>query len=251
MLTSRQPIWIGWGDELDLPLQRRLSVDHRRQAPVGAGPADAAKCGARSGATSSRCCSTALGGVEGTYVEEQFLIMERNGYPEETYYTFSYSPIPDANGAPGGIICANTDDTRRVIGRAASCACCANSPQHDRCALAGTEACERSAIALDDDPRDIPFALLYTKTQDCDMWSLAGATGFGEPPSRRAFPKSDLKSASSWPLAMACRTRSRFVRRALPRASARPLPTGGWDRPCNRAAIFLHRLENARVAKAG
>lgn len=25
---------------------------------------------------------------EGTYVEEQLLIMERNGYPEETYYIF-------------------------------------------------------------------------------------------------------------------------------------------------------------------
>ena len=42
--------------------------------------------------------------------------MERNGYPEETYYTFSYSPIPDDEGSAGGIICANTDDTERVVG---------------------------------------------------------------------------------------------------------------------------------------
>ena len=42
--------------------------------------------------------ATAMGGDEGTYVEEQLLIMERNGYPEETYYTFSYSPIPDDDG---------------------------------------------------------------------------------------------------------------------------------------------------------
>ena len=60
--------------------------------------------------------ATAMGGDEGTYVEEQLLIMERNGYPEETYYTFSYSPIPDDDGGVGGIICANTDDTQRVIG---------------------------------------------------------------------------------------------------------------------------------------
>ena len=39
--------------------------------------------------------ATAMGGDEGTYVEAQLLIMERNGYPEETYYTFSYSPIPN------------------------------------------------------------------------------------------------------------------------------------------------------------
>ena len=59
---------------------------------------------------------TAMHGDAGTYVEEQLLIMERNGYPEETYYTFSYSPIPNDDGSAGGIICANTDDTQRVIG---------------------------------------------------------------------------------------------------------------------------------------
>ena len=42
--------------------------------------------------------------------------MERNGYPEETYYTFSYSPVPDDEGGTGGILCANTDDTQRIIG---------------------------------------------------------------------------------------------------------------------------------------
>jgi hypothetical protein len=36
----------------------------------------------------------------GTYVEAQLLIMERNGYQEETYYTFSYSPVPATTDAP-------------------------------------------------------------------------------------------------------------------------------------------------------
>ena len=43
------------------------------------------------------------------------LIMQRNGYPEETYYTFSYSPIPNDQGEPGGIFCANTDDTEALL----------------------------------------------------------------------------------------------------------------------------------------
>jgi hypothetical protein len=42
--------------------------------------------------------------------------MERNGYPEETHYTFSYSPVPNDEGGTGGIFCANTDDTERIIG---------------------------------------------------------------------------------------------------------------------------------------
>lgn len=41
--------------------------------------------------------------------------MERNGYPEETYYTFSYTPITGNDGRVAGMICANTDDTDRII----------------------------------------------------------------------------------------------------------------------------------------
>ena len=47
---------------------------------------------------------------------EEFLeIMERNGYREETYFTFSYSPIGRDDGGVGGIFCACTEDTRRVL----------------------------------------------------------------------------------------------------------------------------------------
>ena len=59
---------------------------------------------------------SAMTANEGTYDEALLLIMERNGYREETYYTFSYSPVPSDTGDAGGILCANTDDTQRIIG---------------------------------------------------------------------------------------------------------------------------------------
>ena len=179
--------------------------------------------------------STALGGVEGTYVEEQLLIMERNGYPEETYYTFSYSPIPDASGAPGGIICANTDDTRRVIGERqlrllrelAASTIDARSWQ---------EACQRTAAALAGDQRDIPFSLLYTKPHDDEIWSLAGSSGFGRI-HPAATPEVPSKGAASWPLVIPDGREVAFCDGVALRFG-QALPTGGWDRPCNRAAIF-------------
>ena len=44
------------------------------------------------------------------------MALERYGYREETYYTFSYSPVPNDEGGTGGIFCANTDDTERIVG---------------------------------------------------------------------------------------------------------------------------------------
>src|SRR5262249_1695588 len=115
MLTSRQPIWIGWGKELiylyNDPYKSIIGGKH--PWALGRPTSEVWRGGL---ADIGPMPPAPLGGGEGTDVEEQLLIMERSGYREETYYTFSYSPIPDDDGSVGGIICANTDDTRRVIG---------------------------------------------------------------------------------------------------------------------------------------
>jgi hypothetical protein len=116
MLTSRQPIWIGWGEQLTYfyndPYKSIIGGKHPwalgrpttevwREIWNDIGP----------------MLETAMTGDQGTYVEAQLLIMERNGYPEETYYTFSYSPIPGDDGVVGGIICANSASCRSPITR--------------------------------------------------------------------------------------------------------------------------------------
>ncbi len=53
---------------------------------------------------------------ESTWNERVLLVMERHGYTEETYFTWSYSPIPDdrEDGAIGGLFCACTEETAHV-----------------------------------------------------------------------------------------------------------------------------------------
>src|SRR3982750_1673972 len=38
-------------------------------------------------------------------------VMTRNGYPEETFFSYSHSPIPDGKGGIGGLFQVCTDET--------------------------------------------------------------------------------------------------------------------------------------------
>jgi signal transduction histidine kinase len=50
-----------------------------------------------------------------TWNERVLLVMERNGFPEDTWFTWSYSPIYAEDGSIGGLFCACTEETARVV----------------------------------------------------------------------------------------------------------------------------------------
>ena len=49
-----------------------------------------------------------------TYFENLPLVMNRKGYDEKTWFTFSYSPVRDESGTVRGMFCACTETTDRV-----------------------------------------------------------------------------------------------------------------------------------------
>ncbi|PBQ32900.1 hypothetical protein CNR22_14330 [Sphingobacteriaceae bacterium] len=51
---------------------------------------------------------------EGTWREDQLIPIYRNGRLEDVYWTFSYSPINDESGNPGGVLVACTETTEKV-----------------------------------------------------------------------------------------------------------------------------------------
>lgn len=56
----------------------------------------------------------AMGG-QAVYHENLPLTMNRNGHDEETWFTFSYSPVRDENGQVSGMFCACTETTEQVL----------------------------------------------------------------------------------------------------------------------------------------
>ena len=83
MLTSRQPIWVGWGAEMIyLYNDPYLSIIGGKHPDALGQPV--AKVWHEIWGEIEPMLSSAMSG-DGTFVEEQLLIMERHGYPEETY----------------------------------------------------------------------------------------------------------------------------------------------------------------------
>ncbi|MGC2774721.1 MAG: ATP-binding protein [Bradyrhizobium sp.] len=235
MLTSQQPIWIGWGKELiylyndaykaiiggkhPWALGRPTSVVwHEIWEDIGP------------------LLAQASGGDQGTYVEAQLLIMERNGFPEETYYTFSYSPIPDDDGSPGGIFCANTDDTQRVISERqlsllrelANAAAAARSVE---------QACASCARAVAQEPRDLPFVMIYMIDPTGDTARLQALTGIDHD-HPAVQPVLSIEAGGKWPLAEALQQQASVLVRDLPRLFNVDFPSGGWRQPPKQAVVI-------------
>ena len=234
MLTSQQPIWIGWGPELTYlyndPYKSIIGGKHPwalgrptsvvwREIWDEIGP----------------MLERAMGRQEGTYVESQLLIMERNGYPEETYYTFSYSPIPNDNGEAGGIFCANTDDTQRVIGER-QLALLRDLAASTADARTRNEACAQAARALAAASRDLPFALIYVLEGDGRGASLAGLAGI-EADHPAAVHNLAADSEHPWPIKQTLHGQTLQVVDDLGEFSA-AFPTGAWQVPPRKAVVI-------------
>jgi signal transduction histidine kinase/FixJ family two-component response regulator len=235
MLTSRQPIWIGWGGELI-----KLYNDPYKSIIGGKHPwalgRPAAEVWRELWTDIGPMLATAMKGDEGTYVEEQLLIMERSGYQEETYYTFSYSPIPDDDGFAGGIICANTDDTRRVIGER-QLALLRELTAATTKARTIQGACRRAGSALATGARDLPFALIYLAEPDGRDIALVGSSGFdGDHPG--AVARISRDEHALWPLAEVIREQKPQVVSHLAARFGAEFPRGPWHQGPRQAAVI-------------
>lgn len=164
VLTSRQPMFVWWGEQL-INIYNDAYLDIVRGKHPGSFGAPAREVWREIWDQVGPRAETALRTNEGTYDESLLLIMERNGYPEETYYTFSYSPVPGDAGGTEGIICANTDDTQRIIGERQL-----RTLKDLGKALADIskekEVYEKTIQVLQDNPQDFPFAFLYQLQPD-------------------------------------------------------------------------------------
>ena len=111
-LNSRFPILIWWG-----PQFVKLYNDAYREVIAGKHPHALGRPGREVWPEIWDIIGPMLESVvrdgAATWSEDQFLPLERRGFAEETYFTFSYSPIRDESGGVGGVFSAVTETTPR------------------------------------------------------------------------------------------------------------------------------------------
>ncbi len=245
-LTSRHSMGVWWGKELIYLYNDAHKATLRDKHPQALGSPAASvwrevwdKLGPRA--------VTTLAGVTGTFDEAFFLLMERNGYLEETYYTFSYSPVPNDDDGPGGLLFANTEDTPRIISER-QIALLREVAAHTVDARTVADACTLSAESLATNPHDVPFAVLYLLDPERRRMVMASAVNLehGHPATPEVV---GLDDASLWPFAEALRTNAPCLLRELS-PTLGVLPTGAWDRP-PKQAVVLPVASSGRMGRAG
>ncbi|HEY2173095.1 MAG TPA: SpoIIE family protein phosphatase [Mycobacteriales bacterium] len=116
---------------------------------------------------------------EATWSEDQLLPMNRHGYWEEAYFTFSYSPIHAADGTVSGVFTAVSENTERVIGerrlhtlRKLGGISASNASTPERVLTTGLE-------VLSAEPSDVPAAVAYLVDEDTGVLRPVGGFGIG------------------------------------------------------------------------
>ena len=112
---------------------------------------------------------------EATWDEGLLLFLQRSGYPEETYHTFSYSPLSNDRGDIVGMLCVVTEETERVIGerRLSSLRELASEIAGNNTQAEVLAAAQRGLAA---NPKDLPFTLTYL-FDDAGTAEFAFSTG--------------------------------------------------------------------------
>jgi serine phosphatase RsbU (regulator of sigma subunit)/anti-sigma regulatory factor (Ser/Thr protein kinase) len=161
---------------------------------------------------------------EATWSEDVLLPMNRYGYWEETYWTYSSSPVHDDSGAVRAVFTAVTDTTERVIGERRLAAL---RELGARAGIARTvdEACRLVADVLGRAGADVPYAAIHVRRPGTDDLVLAAVTPGGS------------GNEEGWPLREVL---ADGVPRTVSGLTAKfgELPSGGWSTPPVEAVVL-------------
>ncbi|WP_433405081.1 SpoIIE family protein phosphatase [Streptomyces sp. CA-146814] len=232
LLSSKFAMWMAWGPELTFFCNEAYRRDTLGQKYPWALGRPFATVWSEIWDDIAPRIDTVMNSGEATWDEGLMLFVERSGYTEESYHTFSYSPLRDEGGAVVGLLCVVSEDTKRVIGdrRMATLRDLGSDPSVIR---TEQEMLDFAGVQLSRNPYDLPFTLTYL-FQDDGSARRAAATGIGtaHPAAPDILPPD---SVSPWPVDVPARGDSVLV--PLDGAPFTDLATGAWEKAPTQAMV--------------
>src|SRR5262245_57022385 len=246
-LNSKFPMVIWWGTELRLIYNDRwrpiLGENKRRRALGSPGREIWPEIWDVIGPMFESVMNTG----EATWSDDGLLLVNRYGYIEEAYFTWSYSPIRDESGGIGGVFTAVSETTGRVVGERRLKTLRDLGERSLEEAKTAEQACHTAATTLAENQYDFPFALIYLLDQDSrhvrlqEVVNLAAGT--------KASPATVAIGAGDdvWNFGRVLETgKSQVVENLAERFGQNVrLPAGAWADDLTKVAIALP------LAKAG
>src|SRR5205807_5417712 len=211
-LASNFPISLAWGPQ-------HVQIYNDGYWPICGGKhpnsmgQDFSECWASAWPAIGAAFERALSG-ETSYLENQRMFLDRNGYLEETFFTFSFSPIRDETGGVGGLFHPVTETTSKMISERRTRAL------RDLAARTGkAQSCDEvfalAAQTLADYTFDLPFVLVYAVEDGAKEARLTAYIGLSpETPASLALVKLDpsdrgacLSGRQAWPFVEVIRSK--------------------------------------------
>jgi signal transduction histidine kinase/DNA-binding response OmpR family regulator len=160
MLNSQHPMWVGWGPEMTfLYNDAYISVLGLAKHPWALGRS-MREVWAEIWDDVGTFVNNVYAKGEPTYVDNLRLFMSRGDRLEETYYSFSYSPIFDESGKVAGIFCPSSERTANTL-NARRLRTLSGLSANSLLEKSTGGACASFLATLANNPDDIPFSLLY------------------------------------------------------------------------------------------
>ncbi len=172
-LNSNFPISLAWGPE-------RIQIYNDGYWPITGDKhphsmgQDFTECWASAWPVIGDAFDTALAGGR-TFLENQRMFLDRYGYLEETFFTFSFSPIRDETGGIGGLFHPVTETTAKMLSERRTRAL--RDLGRTGKAHSVAEAFALIAEAVSEYDLDLPFVLLYQLDDHGKQARLAASVG--------------------------------------------------------------------------
>lgn len=236
LLTSRFAMWMSWGPELTFLYNddyARMTLGKKHPRALGMASQEVwREIWDDIGPRIHRVLDTG----EATWDEALLLFLERSGYREETYHTFSYSPLSGDDGQVAGHLCVVTEETDRVIGerrlktlRSLAGELTKTSTEED--------VVDCIARCLGENQKDLPFTLLYLFAEDGSDARLACQTGIAE---RHPAAPATIRLTDKyqpWPVSDLLTGKDSIIVENLAERFE-SIPSGSWDKSPWRALLL-------------